>query len=146
MWRNWLGGARDMYLARSRDGETFTNAEKLGKGTWQLNACPMDGGGLAIDQRRVVSAWRRDGTLYLAEPGVHEKAIGVGKDIALRASAWGLFAAWMDSSGLVVLMPASTQTVLLSKSGAAPALAALEDGSVLAAWEENGVIETRRVR
>jgi hypothetical protein len=32
MWRNWLNGARDMYLARSKDGVTFTKAEKLGVG------------------------------------------------------------------------------------------------------------------
>jgi len=38
MWRNWLAGARDMYLARSRDGLVFSKAEKLGAGSWQLNA------------------------------------------------------------------------------------------------------------
>ena len=54
MWRNWLGGSRDMYLARSRDGVTFSKPEKLGTGTWQINACPMDGGGLVdfAEQRR----------------------------------------------------------------------------------------------
>jgi hypothetical protein len=145
MWRNWLGGARDMYLARSRDGETFTNAEKLGRGTWQLNACPMDGGGLAIDQGRVVSAWRRDGTLYLAEPGAREKVIGDGKDIALSPGAKGLYASWVGSSGVEVLVPHSAQPELISRSGAAPALAPLDDGSVLVAWEEDGLIKTKRV-
>ena len=46
MWRNWLGGSRDMYLTRSRDGVAFSKPEKLGTGTWPLNACPMDGGGI----------------------------------------------------------------------------------------------------
>jgi hypothetical protein len=145
MWRNWLSGARDMYLARSRDGERFTRSEKLGKGTWQIDACPMDGGGLAIDRGRVVSAWRREGTLYLAEPGAHEKVIGSGRDIALSPSVKGLYAAWVDSGGIAVLTPGSTRTLLLSRSGAAPALATLHDGSALAAWEENGVIKTKRV-
>jgi hypothetical protein len=45
MWRNWLDGNRDMYLARSRDGLGFSNPEKLGMGSWPLNACPMDGVG-----------------------------------------------------------------------------------------------------
>jgi hypothetical protein len=145
MWRNWLDGSRDMYLARTRDGASFTKAEKLGQGTWQLNACPMDGGALTIDRGRAVSAWRRDRTLYLAEPGGRERAIGHGKEIALNASAKGLYAAWLDSDGLIVLTPGSTQTILLSRTGAAPALAALEDGSALAAWEDNGVIKTKRV-
>ena len=33
MWRNWLGGSRDLYLATSRDGRTFTTAQKLGTDT-----------------------------------------------------------------------------------------------------------------
>jgi hypothetical protein len=53
MWRNWLAGSRDMYLVRSRDGLTFSKPEKLGSGTWKLNACPMDGGGLAASQERL---------------------------------------------------------------------------------------------
>jgi len=47
MWRNWLGGSRDLYLSTSRDGRTFSAAQKLSTGTWKLNACPMDGGSLA---------------------------------------------------------------------------------------------------
>src|SRR5260370_1332262 len=50
MWRNALDGNRDMYVAHSKDGGvSFGRARKLGEGSWELNACPMDGGGLAID-------------------------------------------------------------------------------------------------
>ena len=50
MWRNSLDGARDMFVSESRDGgRTFSNARKLGSGTWPLKACPMDGGHLAFD-------------------------------------------------------------------------------------------------
>ncbi len=49
MWRNALGGARDLYAALSSDGgQTFAPAVKLGTGTWKLNACPMDGGGVTF--------------------------------------------------------------------------------------------------
>jgi Neuraminidase (sialidase) len=48
MWRNWLAGNRDMYIARSPDGTRFSQAEKIGTQSWPLNACPMDGGGLAV--------------------------------------------------------------------------------------------------
>jgi hypothetical protein len=145
MWRNWLGGSRDMYLAYSQDGERFSNAEKLGLGTWQLNACPMDGGGLAIDKGRPVSAWRREKTLYVAELGARERALGDGKDIAVSAGRKGFVAVWVDSTGLVALPPGATHAVMLSRSGAAPALTALEDGSALAAWEDGGAIKTKRM-
>ena len=29
MWRNWLAGTRDMYLARSQDGVKLSTPEKL---------------------------------------------------------------------------------------------------------------------
>ena len=80
MWRNWLGGSRDMYLSRSRAGADFGPAEKLGTGTWKLKGCPMDGGGVVISQGRIFTAWRREGTVYLVEPGGQEVALGQGKD------------------------------------------------------------------
>ena len=50
MFRNNVNGSRDEYLVESRDGgRSFAAARKLGSGTWPLNGCPMDGGGLAIE-------------------------------------------------------------------------------------------------
>src|SRR5437899_4408521 len=74
MWRNALEGNRDMYVARSKDGGvSFSRARKLGEGSWELNACPMDGGGLAIDpQGKLFSIWRRRDEVYLAEEGAAE--------------------------------------------------------------------------
>ncbi len=72
MWRNALDGSRDMYLISSHDGgKTFGGAEKQGAGTWKLNACPMDGGGVAFTaQGTVVTTWRaRANDVYMAQPG-----------------------------------------------------------------------------
>ncbi len=64
MWRNSLGGSRDLYLATSRDGVTFSAPRKLGNGTWRIDACPMDGGGLAVSASRILTAWRREGNVF----------------------------------------------------------------------------------
>src|SRR5215813_8143328 len=56
MWRNALQGSRDLYITSSRDGVRFEPARKIGVGTWPLNACPMDGGGLAVEGDHVISA------------------------------------------------------------------------------------------
>ena len=64
MFRNSLGGNRDMYVATSEDGGgTFAPAKKIGQGAWKLNACPMDGGMLAGGPERrigdrLASEWR----------------------------------------------------------------------------------------
>ena len=79
MWRNSLLGSRDMYLATSHDGLTFSTPRKLGSGTWHLNACPMDGGGLAVSSTKTVTAWRRDADVFIAEHRSAGTASGHGQ-------------------------------------------------------------------
>ena len=144
MWRNWLDGSRDMYLARSRAGAMFGQAEKLGMGTWKLKGCPMDGGGVAISQQRIFTVWRREGTVYLAEPGGHESALGQGKDLAVAAGPKGAYVAWVSASGVELRAP-DAAPVTLSSDGAFPAVTVLSDGVVVAAWQEGDGIATRRL-
>jgi hypothetical protein len=144
MWRNWLDGSRDMYLARSRAGEVFGQAEKLGMGTWKMKGCPMDGGGIVVSRQRVFTAWRREGTVYLAEPGGHETALGQGKDLAVGAGAKGAYVAWVSASGVELQGPGAPP-VTLSKDGTFPAITVLSDGAVVAAWQEGDSIATRRL-
>jgi hypothetical protein len=135
MWRNWLGGARDMYLTRSQDGVTFTKPEKLGTGSWQLNACPMDGGGFAISRNRVITAWRRDHQIFLASPGEKEVSAGEGVDVAIAAGQGGVYVIWSTPAGVRVLLPGKTESVALSPQGTFPTIVAFPDGRALGAWE-----------
>jgi hypothetical protein len=143
MWRNWLGGARDMYLTRSRDGATFTKPEKLGTGSWRLNACPMDGGGLVIAQDRVVTAWRRDQEIFLASPGEKEVSVGKGGDVAIAASQNGFYAVWSAPTGVRAITPGSRESIELAPKGTFPSIAGLPGGRALAAWEDEGGIVIR---
>ena len=144
MWRNWLDGARDMYLTRSRAGAEFGPPGKLGMGTWKLKGCPMDGGGIVISRQRVFTVWRREGTIYLAEPGGNETALGPGKDLAVAAGPKGVYVASVSASKIELRIP-DAAPVTLSSDGAFPALAVLSDGAVVAAWQEKDGITTRRV-
>jgi hypothetical protein len=145
MWRNSLGGMRDMYLLRLRDGKPASQPLKLGTGDWKIAACPMDGGGIALDKGRIVTAWRREASVYVAEPGQPERPIGIGKDVALAVGSKGLYVAWVSSTGIEVRAPGAASPAKLSEKGAFPALTPLADGSVLAAWEEDGAIATRQL-
>ena len=143
MWRNSLGGSRDMYAAASADGTTFDEPVKLGNGTWPLNACPMDGGALAASSGKVLTVWRRGGDIFLAEPGAPERQIGTGRDVALALSGAHVFAAWSDGTRLTAWVDGESH--VLSGTGAFPSLCPLPGGSALAAWEENGGIQVRRL-
>jgi hypothetical protein len=146
MWRNALGGNRDLYVAHSSDGARFSAAQKLGKQSWALNACPMDGGGLVIDHGRVISAWRRGNEVFLAEPGLSESRLGDGKDVAIALGQRGAFVAWAGGKGVAVKAPGAEAPIQLSTDGSYPNLAALPDGSILAAWEEKGAIRLEFVK
>ncbi len=143
MWRNWLGGSRDMYLTRSRDGAAFSKPQKLGEGTWHLNGCPMDGGGLAVSATKTITAWRRGENVFLAEPGKPESQIGTGKDVALALDGERVYVSW--TNGAKIEAWSSSQTEVLSNAGAYSAVTGLPGGGALVAWEENGAIVTRRL-
>ena len=145
MWRNVIDGSRDFYTLKIRDGKPVTAAAKQGTGTWKLDACPMDGGGLVVRNGELVSAWRRDHDLYLAEPGKPDAKLGTGKDLALASNTKGLYTIWSTPNGIEARLPGSNATVSLSTAGEFPSLVVLPDGAVLAAWEENGSIATRRL-
>ncbi len=145
MWRNALDGSRDLYLATSTDGQRFSSAQKLGTGTWKLNACPMDGGALAVNQGKVVSAWRRDSDVYLTEGDASERKVGTGKDVALAQGKRGIYVAWTQDAAIHILSPQATTPVLIGPAGGFANLLALPDRGVLAAWEANGSVETKRL-
>jgi hypothetical protein len=143
MFRNALAGSRDMYLLKMKNGNV-TAPSKLGSDTWEINACPMDGGGLARSGSGMITAWRRDSDVYLAAPGEQERKIGTGKDIALATHGNRIFAIWTQVGKIEAWI--SGKPEILSNNGAFPTLAPLADGSVMAAWEEDGAITLRRLK
>ena len=146
MWRNVLSGSRDLHMIKSSDGVHFDVARKLGTGTWKINACPMDGGGFVVGPGGLVtSAWRRDGEIILDEPGRGERPAGTGKDVAMARGKRGLYLAWTKDGAIQVKTPGADEPRVIGATGGFAHLIALEDGVILAAWESNGSIETKRL-
>lgn len=143
MWRNCVRGSRDFYIIHSRDGKTFSQPEKLGLGTWKIDACPMDGGGLTHSSGKTITAWRREADLFLAEPGKPETKIGRGRDIAVTASKAKTYAAWIEDNRLTLWVDGKTEP--LAESASFPTLTALPDGGAIAAWEQDGGISVQRI-
>lgn len=135
-----------MYLSGSRDGVNFSKPEKLGTGSWQLNACPMDGGSIVVSQNRVVTAWRREHEIFLAKPGDKEVGIGEGVDVSIAAAPNGVYAVWSTPTGVRSLAPGKKESVAISQKGAFPNVVALSDRRVLAAWEDDGKVVIQPVR
>ncbi len=140
MFRNHVESARDLYLTRSKDGgPEMGPALKLGRGTWPLDACPMDGGSVVFDGARgPVTAWRRDKEVFLARPGASEERQGEGRDPVLAATEDSTtHVAWRQGEALVMASSRRAGTRVLTEKGGSAALVALGDGSLLAAWQED---------
>lgn len=141
-WRNAVGGARDIYVASSTDGgKTFGKATKLGAGSWPLDACPMDGGAIAVGAGgKLASAWRRDKTVFLSLEGEREeRRIGVGEQPWIAATDAGPFVIWLKKKGDVAYLhtPGSKSSIELASHAADPVIAGGPNGRgpVVAAWE-----------
>jgi len=157
MWRNSLKGARDLYLTSSTDGgKTFRAAEKLGQGTWPLNACPMDGGAVAAGpDGRVETVWMRAGSMFASKPGEAERPLGRGVQGWTAFGADGTCSVWLEKrpGKLLALIPGETSPLTIAERANDPVIAAAANGRgpVVAAWEDKAdggilarVLEPRR--
>ena len=141
MFRNWLNGNRDVYLAQSRDGgKTFSKPQKLGTGSWKLNGCPMDGGGLAVNQQGdVQTVWQRAGKIFTAMPAKPEIEIGAGRGCTLAAMNDKTAYAWTEK-GEVFVLDSKGQKRMLGK-GIQPIVKILNNGDVVCVWENEKQIK-----
>lgn len=145
MFRNWLGGSRDLYVAQSVDeGKSFAKVQKLGLGTWKLDGCPMDGGGLAVDKSGTVeTVWRREGKVYSSALGKPEKEIGEGRGPSIETVNGTNIYAWAQNGDVIV----TTQTGARKNlgKGSLPLLRAVDNNHVMCVWENDKHIHAKLV-
>jgi hypothetical protein len=145
MFRNSMDGNRDLYVIQVRDGLRVSGMERQGNSSWKLNACPMDGGGIAVRDGRFGSAFRREKDIYITESGKPERRVGTGQDVAFGANRHGWYAMWSTpGGGIEMMLPNATEVTQVSKAGGFPVMVATPGGGMLAAWEEGGAISTVR--
>ena len=139
LFRNSLNGARDMYLTSTSDLRKFEPAVKLGQDSWMLNACPMDGGMLAVDQAGDVQAvWRRENRLYLSGPSPEEHLLDKGSQPWITANSKGM--ALIYQRGKEIVLASGWEPQVVTSNGSSPVVASTPKGTfAIAAWTENGI-------
>lgn len=141
MFRNWVNGYRDLWLLRSQNGgESFQPAEKVGKGSWKLDGCPMDGGGLVVNNvGDVQTVWRRKDTLYTAKPGEAEVALATGKNCTVETFNGKAVYAYVENGEIVLLTSAGKKQHI--GKGTLPVLKAVAGNKVICLWETSNEIQ-----
>ncbi len=141
MFRNFVDGYRDMYYVRSTDGgRTFSEGVKLGAGGWLLDACPMDGGALAVtSQGSATTVWRREDRIFRTETPVKEQLVATGTQPWAGGTRQGVYLVWLSRrpGDLWLLRPNELRPDRLAQEASDPVIAAAPDGNgpVVAAWE-----------
>jgi len=145
MFRNWLKGNRDLYLIGSSDrGTSFGQAIKLGNDSWPLNGCPMDGGGLVVDNKGMTkTVWVRKKTIYSCEPGKPEEAIGQGRSCTIESVNGKNVYAWTENGKVVVVNPKGEKILL--GDGSMPVLKSVSNSAVLCIWQAEDQIRSAMV-
>ncbi|MEP7107156.1 MAG: hypothetical protein ABI760_04225 [Ferruginibacter sp.] len=134
MFRNWLNGNRDLYLAKSTDsGNTFAQPQKLGTESWALNGCPMDGGAMALSNDTPETVWIRKGKIFAATAGKSEKEIGEGRNCTIEVINGKNVYSWTEN-GEIIVMDAFGKKQSLGK-GSQPVLKALNEKDIICLWE-----------
>lgn len=156
MFRNELAGNRDMYVVQSNNGgKTFAKARKLGKASWKLAACPMDGGMLAFPTKKgsgksssLTTVWRRASEIVTAPGNGPERTLGSGLQPWTASSSDGPYTVWItDRPGDLMLSRGEDQPEKLSAGASDPTIAASPDGTVVvAAWEQGSAVMVTAVR
>ncbi len=140
MFRNKIQGKRDLYLVQSVDGgSSFGRAYKLGWGSWDLDACPMDGGTLALNKKGLPeTVWNRKGIIYNCIPGKEEKAIGHGRNCSMESIDDQAVFVWVEKGNVVILKPDGSKENL--GNGQEPLLKAVGNNQILCVWENKNQI------
>ena len=145
-FRNWLMGSRDIYYAVSTNkGKTFTAPKKSGTGTWRLNACPMDGGGLAVNEGGIVSAaWRRNGDVYYSSENQPEQKVGSGRDVSMAQNKGITVVAWQEKNSIRVMNLNKKLTSDIGK-GVSPRVYLLANGKAICVWEDDKTVRYKLI-
>lgn len=142
MFRNSLAGNRDLYLASSLDhGKTFSPAKKLGEGAWKLDACPMDGGMLAIaPDGSLTTIWRRGKEIFTVNDRAEkEHSLGPGEQPWIAMASSGPIYVWTAGreGDLMIQKSGDKHPLKLAKSARDAMVVSAPNGAepIIACWE-----------
>ena len=146
MFRNWLAGSRDLYIASSLDGgKTFSDIQKLGSGTWKLDGCPMDGGGVCFDyQGSICTVWQREGHVFFCRSGEMEMDTGEGRLCSLLSAGKDIYLSFQDRDQLFLRDLTGGKLLDIGQGGFIKSVLIPGNG-IFCAWEKNDSIQYCRI-
>lgn len=135
MWRNSLEGSRDLHVAFREGDQPFSPGMKLGDGTWKIEGCPMDGGGLAFSpmgQRFAV--WRREKAVYASSYTYREKLLSEDASQPVVAFAGDTPIILWESGGNLMMKQGEEAPAKFAEGGKFASIVGQKNGACIV-WE-----------
>lgn len=144
MFRNNIYGSRDLYYTKStNEGASFLMPQKLGSGTWKVDGCPMDGGGLTIfGSNGLMSTWQREGMIYTANSDLSEQLIGEGREPSISGNRDNYSIVYTNGDEVMAIHEPMTMSEMIGNGTSAKVLST-EDG-IIYIWVSNKGIEYKK--
>ena len=145
MFRNNIEGSRDLHFTTSVDGgKTFAAPEKLGSGTWKINGCPMDGGGLMVNKAGELSTvWQRKGEIFTANSSDDEQLIGKGRAPAIAANDQQTYIVFASGEDIMAIETDNSKPSKIG-TGSSPKVLSLANGAIQF-WVSDAGINYRKI-
>ena len=134
-----------MHFTTSVDGgETFAEPEKLGSGTWKINGCPMDGGGLMVNKAGDLSTiWQRKGEIFTANSSEDEQLIGKGRAPFIAGNDQQTYIVFSSGEDIMALDTENSKPIKIG-TGSSPKVLSLVDGAIQF-WVSDAGINYRKI-
>jgi hypothetical protein len=145
MFRNNIEGSRDLHFTTSVDGgETFAEPEKLGSGTWKINGCPMDGGGLMVNYAGDLNTiWQRNGEIFTANSSKDEQLIGKGRAPFIAGNDQQTYIVFASGEDIMAIETENSKPIKIG-TGSSPKVLSLVDGAIQF-WVSEAGISYRKI-
>lgn len=135
MWRNSLEGSRDLHLATRSGDQPFSPAIKLGAGTWKLEGCPMDGGGLAFSPGgNWLAVWRREKAIFASFAEFQEMPLSDDASQPVAAYAGNTPVLLWESGGNLMMKRGDAPAAKFADGGKFASVVSGKDAAYLV-WE-----------
>ena len=144
MFRNNIDGSRDLhYTLSTNKGASFSMPQKLGSGTWKINGCPMDGGGVAsFGSNGIMSVWQREGIIYTANSDLSEQMLGKGRAPSISGSYNNYSIVYTNGDDVMAVHEPMTMSEKIGEGSSAKVLAS--DDSIIYIWVNDRGIEYKK--
>ena len=144
MFRNNIDGSRDLHYTKSTDkGVSFSVPQKLGSGTWKINGCPMDGGGLiSFGSNGLMSVWQREGMVYTATSDFSEQLIGEGRGPSISGNRDSYSIVYTNGDAVMAIHEPMTMSEMIGNGTSAKVLSTVD--GILYIWVSDKGIEYKK--